>query len=792
MGLVFRGLAWLVGGLIGLALLLAAGIALLVAGLSLLRQDPAGTLALPGLSAPVQIVRDGHGLPHVFAATETDAYRALGWLHAQDRPAQMELQRRLGAGRTAELVGTPGLPVDRLMRSLGLYQDAEAAYATLPAGARAAVDAYTAGVNAWLTGRQGPLPIEFWLLWHTPEPWRPADSLVYGKVMGLLGGSWRRELERAALLERLGPERLADLSPGDPPGSPVTLAGLGPDGGWVRFAAALAGLTPPPAASNWWALDGSRTMSGRPILVNDPHLGITVPAPFYLARIVTPDLTLAGAFAPGTPFLIMGHNGHVAWGFTTPYSDTEDLFVESVDPADPGRYLTEQGPQPFETQPTVIGVRFGPDVPVVLRRTRNGPVISDVNADAAAAAGPGRVVALASAALTVPDPNVQATWALNRARSRDQALAALRHYAAPHQNVVLADADGIGFISAGRIPVRQGFDGRLPVAGADGGARWTGFLPFEALPQAVDPPTGVVINANNRVVPADYPHQIGTDYEEPWRARRIADLLAGKRLFDADSQQAILADTLSLAALSLLPLLTALKPENAMQGDVLGLMRAWDGRMLAHRPEPLIFDWWLMELHRAILADELGPLYKPGLDARLLGHLIRTRPAWCDDTGTVPGAEDCTSMSLLALERTITALTDRMGPHAYFWSWGREHQAETGHALLARLPVLSWFFSRPIPTDGGHYTVNRAGGGGRGGDAPFAHVHGAVYRAIYDVGDLDRSLFVMPGGPSGDPLSPWFSSLTGLWAEGAHVPLAGSAEVLEQAGGVVLNLRPEG
>ncbi|ACI98763.1 penicillin acylase family protein [Rhodospirillum centenum] len=742
-------------------------LALLFGALSLWQPGRDGEVALPGLSAPVEVVHDAHGVPHLFAATETDAYRVLGWLHARDRLAQMEAQRRIGAGRTAEIVGSPALPLDRFMRTLGLYSQAERAYETLPPPVRAAVDAYTEGVNAWLERPTGPLPVEFWLLWHRPEPWRPADTLVYGKLMSLLGGSWRNDLRRAALLEKLGPERLADLFPDDPPDAPATLAAA--DGvDWVRLAAALSGLLPEEgAASNWWALAGSRTASGRPILVNDPHLNIQVPSQWYLARIVTPDLTLAGAFAPGVPFLIMGHNRHVAWGFTTPYSDTEDLFVLPADT--PGVAVRTE----------TIGVRFGRTVQHRVRVAAQGPVLSDITDAAAEAAGPGRMVALASAALREADPNVAATWALNHARSVAEAREALKDYAAPHQNVVLADTEGhIGFVSAGLIPVREGFDGRLPVAAEAG--RWTGFVPFEALPQAVDPPDGLLVNANNRVVPAGRPDPLGGDAAEPWRAARILDLLEGRRVHDIAGQEAILADILSKPAQALLPYLTALPPEMPLEADALAQLRTWDGRMRADRPEPLIFEWWLKEVHAALLRDELGDLYAGGLDARLVLHLLRDRPDWCDDTGT-PVREDCAAIVRRALRSTLETLKERHGPHLVAWNWGWEHRVETGHALLARVPVLSWWFSRMHATDGGFYTVNRAGGSGTGERRPFQHVHGAVFRGLYDLADLDRSRFAVLGGPSGDPLSPWFDTLTPVWAAGRHVTLAGDAAALAPA-----------
>ncbi|MFM2045213.1 MAG: putative penicillin acylase, partial [Pseudomonadota bacterium] len=635
MRVVGRILAWLVGIAAGLVLLVAGGIAGLFLYLDTNQPDLSGEQRIDGLSAPVRIVRDAHGIPHIFAATDLDAARALGYVQAADRLAQMELQRRIGAGRVSELVGSVALPIDRTMRSLGLYREAEAAYGEASPEIRAMVDAYTAGVNAWLEGRTTPLPVEFQLLWHEPEPWRAADVMVYGKLIGLLGGAWQGDLRRAALLERLGEDGFRDLHPDDPPGSPVTLAAAVSGGtDWQRLADLFARLLPQNAASNWWALAPGRSAESASLLVNDPHLGISSPALFHLARVVTPERTLAGAFAPGTPFLILGHNGHVAWGMTTPYSDTEDLFLTPVDPADPARYLTAEGARPFTTREEVITVRFGEPVTHTIRTTQHGVVISDVSDAARQAAGDGRVIALASAALTARDPNVQALWDLNRAKSLDEAVAALRHFHAPHQNIVLADRSRIGFVSAGRIPLRDGFDGRFPVDTATGTARWTAFVPFERLPQQMDPPPGVLINANNRMVPAGFDPPIGHSFEEPWRAARIAELLAARRVHTAAGQEAILADTLSPAALDLLPLLLSLKAETSEQADMLDLLRDWNGRMDAALQQPIIFDWWLMELHRVLIADELGDLYRPELDARLVGHLLRERPGWCDDRTT--------------------------------------------------------------------------------------------------------------------------------------------------------------
>ena len=758
-----------------------------------------GVARLPGLAAEVRVVRDRHAVPHIFADGMADAYRALGYLHAQDRLLQMELNRRTGAGRLSEVMGGSTLPVDRFMRVLGLYRLAEAQVAALSPRARAALEAYVAGVNAYLADPGRALPPELVLLVGEPEPWRPADSLIWGKLMALqLSGNWRAELRNARLALRLTAEQMDDLSPADPPGHAATLPDLAEayqELDLDRLAMLLDAALPVADASNEWVISGAHTASGKPLLANDPHLGFTAPGLWYLARIVTPELTLAGATVPGVPFHLLGHNGAIAWGLTTTHSDTQDLFVEKLDPSDPGRYLTPAGTAPFETREERIGVRFRQD-PVVLtvRATRHGPVVSDIVGTAEAAAGPGHVLALAFPALTSGDRTPEALFRLNHARNADEVLAALGDFHAPQQNVAYADAAGrIGFAAAGWVPVRLAGNGMAPVPGWSGEYDWTGLIPFAELPQVADPVRGRIVNANNRIVGDGYPYLIATHWPEPHRADRIHELLDADGPHTVAGMARIQADNLSPAARLMMPELMRLAgpPVDARARKVFDLLGSWDYRMDKDRTEPLVYLAWLRALDRELTADELGEAYGQARSLRPLAllRMLTRRTAWCDDVTTQP-TESCEEAVGASLDAALDLLTERLGDDMSAWRWGDLHKARFRHAILGRVPVLRRLFDILVDTDGGPFTVNRGLADLSDGGELFRHIHGPGYRAVYDLADLDRSLFMIATGQSGRPFSPHYADLTPAWAAGEYLGLGGGADELRGSAVGDLRLMP--
>jgi penicillin amidase len=790
------------------ALLALAGLAVIAAGASaagylwlrgsLPQLD--GRVALAGLAAPVEVLRDADGLVTIRAQSERDAAFALGYVHAQDRLAQMELMRRLGAGRLSEVMGESTLQTDRLMRTLGFYRLAEASQRHLEPETLATLEAYAAGVNAFLADPPGPLPLEFHILRHQPEPWRPADSLVWGRLMALqLSGNWASEALRLRLAERLTPEQIDFLWPPYPKNAPIAIgdmaAATGPGPGLrpVLPGDVLPWRWAPKDASNSWVVSGRHTASGRPILANDMHLGLNQPSQWYLVRIETPALTLAGATAPGVPFLIAGHNGRIAWAFTTTHSDTQDLFLERRPAGAADGYETPDGPAPFALREEVIEVRGGEPVTLTVRATRHGPIVSDLDGWRASPVPEGELAALAWPALRADDRSADAIHAMNRARDWAQFQAAARRFHSPQQNLLYADRDGrIAFIAPARVPVRARGDGRFPVPGWTGANDWIGEIPFDDLPRSVDPPSGRIVTANNKIVPDDYPYLITADWPSGHRAQRIEDLLDGAEKTTTADHAGWQTDILSLGAAKLLPALiraAAGEPKSARGERALALLSAWDFRMARSRPEPLIYYAWLKAANEAFLADELGAEFAAfqRADVDLLSAILDDGRAWCDDVST-DTRESCAAQAAFALEAALEGLAARFGNDMAAWRWGRAHVAEFGHPLLARIPVIGPWTRRAIETDGGEDTVNR-GAPRLAGDGPgvFENRHGATFRAVYDLAALDQSLFMIAGSQSANPLSPFYGNLAERWRDGIYLKLDGKPD--EVAGRLILEPR---
>lgn len=763
--------------------------------------DEQGEVALAGIDRPVAIIRDRHGIPTVRAASEHGAYFALGYAHAQDRLWQMDFMRRAGGGRLAEIIGPAALPSDRLMRTLGLYRLAEAEYETLSPEVRAAFDAYASGVNAYLSGHKGAWPIEYYLLRTRPQPWKPADSLVWGRLMALrLAADFREEMLRARLLQRLTPAELLDLWPAYRPGWPERdSAALAPDSlqalaafSWDAIAATLPNVLPQASASNSWVVDGRNSKSGKPELANDPHLRLEAPAVWYLARIEAPGLTLAGATAPGVPLMIAGHNARVAWGFTSSYLDSQDLFIERVDDGDAGRYVAPDGSLPFTMRTESIAVRGGTTVTMTVRETRHGPVVSDVLTGAAdfPLLQNGRfVLALADAGLRPDDKTPEGVYRLNRARNAGEVTAALGSFDTPPQNVTFADVDGnIGVYSVGRVPLRKRPPSLIPVPGWSGEYDWTGFIPFADLPHDFDPPSGKIVAANNRISGENYPFPLAAYWPAPYRARRIDQLLNAMAPLAPAETAAIQLDTVSLAVRDLLPRLLAAPADSGQAKAAHRLLVNWDGDMKRDRPEPLIYSAWTYELGRRLTAQRLGPLedsFGP-IDPMVIDHMLGDAQGWCDDPAT-EARENCNQAISSSLEEALSLLTKNFGADMSRWRWGAAHRAHFHNLVLGEVPFLRRFANVEIPTDGDDSTVDRGTYIGTDPAQPFAHVHGAGLRAVYDLADLDGSLFMIAPGESGNLLSEHYDDFVTPWRDGAYVLLSGGAEGISRR----LTLKPE-
>ncbi len=534
-------------------------------------------------------------------------------------------------------------------------------------------------------------------------------------------------------------------------------------------------------------LAASRTATGAPILANDPHLGFTAPNTWYLARIETPELTVTGATAPGVPFAILGHNGNVAWGMTSTGGDTQDLFVETVAPGDPSHYLTPDGPHPFDTRTETIRVKGGEDVELTLRATRHGPVISDVLDDSKGLAGETTVIALASASDGPGNRTVEALAGIPRARNTAEFERNAANFQAPLVNIFFADRDGaIGFATPGLVPVRRAGDGRYPVDGASGDYDWTGFVPAAEMPRISNPAAGVVVNANNRLVGPDYPYMITRNWDDPYRAERIYELLAlGEKhsLEDTIRQQ---ADILSAAARGLVArMVAAAGSGGSEQADrALEMLANWDYRMAADRPEPLIYTAWLRHAVKRIAGDELGEDFSGYWRPRpaFVDYVLARGAHWC-------AGSDCAAEMRDALTDALDEITVALGNDMTAWRWGDLHRARFDHRIFSQVPLIGGYGNLSIPTGGGDNTVGRGMTAGNGND-PYAHIHGAGYKAVYDLGDLANSRFMIPVGQSGNPFSGHYADLLEPWRDGNYVRIAGSRESLAAEGHVRLVLVP--
>jgi penicillin amidase len=757
-----------------------------------------------GLKAPVEILRDKNAVPHIIAGSLEDAAFGLGYVHAQDRFWQMELMRRLGQGRLSEivpprLVGSGLIDTDRTMRGLGLYRKAADSVNALSPAMRAIIDAYAAGVNAWLARDDQQFGLELTVIKllsggrYRPDAWQPADSLVWAKLMALgLDGNWRAELLRLRLARKIGEDGVKFLieAPGESRDSTLSLANEAMNGTDLdRLYNATDNIgTRKREASNEWVLSGAHSVSGKPLLANDPHLALSFPGTWYLARLVGPGFDIRGATSPGSPAIVLGHNGTIGWGFTTTNLDSQDLFIERIDPTDPNRYITPDGARPFGVRDETINVAWGDPVAMRVRETRHGPVIDDFMRRADDLTPQGHVLALQATALDGNDTSAEGFGRIGLAQNWEDFLNAARKIVSPMQNMVYADTAGnIGLVSPAHVPIRRKGDGSMPVPGWTSDFDWAGFVPFDELPRVYNPPSGIIVNANARVVPDDYRHFITRDWGEPYRQLRANQLLREVERHPVYGMIVMQADNLTGDAADMLPILLKGAPRNARAARVHELMSRWNRFMLANRAEPLIYTAWIWQLQRGLLADELGEdLYQTMVmpDVPLMMRIIRDKPGWCDDGGTRP-TETCEDQIALALDRALDWIARRQGPDIDKWQWGREHFAAHRHPLFDSVPLLRDLASVRFPSDGGAQTLNRAHPSYRG-DRPFDAVLGPAYRGVYDFSDLDNSRFAMPLGQSGNMLSPWARNFVDRWQTLGYVEITGThAEVARTAVGTI-------
>jgi len=738
-----------------------------------------GTATLPGLSSTVDVVRGPHGVPHLRGGDIRDLSRAMGYVHAQDRLFQMELARRIGAGRLAELFGAPAIEQDRLARRSALRETAEAELRrTSPLGVEL-LEAYAGGVNAYMQERASDLSLEFELLELEPEPWTAVDCLTVAKWLSyLLSSNAEAELMRGQLVDAVGLE------------DAYLLTGLALPPEALRSAHAasyplnIARADRMPAyihtgGSNAWAVDATRSASGRPLLAADPHMSLSMPSVFYEIRLSGDDLEVAGASVPGLPFVLFGQNQRVAWGVTALLADVQDIYIETTNPDDPSQYAWDDGWADFDVSTATIVVKDAAPVTESIELSRHGVVVG--------AAADGRKLTKKWDAIWNGD-HVTALVNLNRAASWEEFTDALRGWSSPALAFVYADVEGnIGFFPAGEVPVRVGFDGAIPVDGRSGAHEWQGVIPHDLKSRAFNPENGVIVAANHDMFPEDAPYPLGVDALAPFRANRIQDLLeVGGRALTLDDFARIQQDRYDASTEPVLRYVVGLSPEGEQQSAALEALRVWDGRMEAG-PAPLLYHALLGELLDNALGDELGELFDSYVAFVESGHrggvhaILDSPESRFWDDRTTPEVEDRDHVFRESFRAAVEELADRFGNDVERWNWEDAHGVSFRHPMGTEGWLASLFNRGPTSFGGSTFTVANAKVSLR---TPFQVDGGTSFRFLTDLADLNRARAVIPTGVSGHPLSPRYFDQNESWRSGAHHALLESAETSK------LTLRP--
>ncbi len=764
-----------------------------------------GTLQVSGLNQPVHVYRDANGIPHIVAANDHDLYLASGFVTAQDRLWQLELIRLTVRGELATMIGDTARHVDRFMRTLEFHSLGQTLFDHASEKSKEVISAYVTGVNAFIRQAKGRYPVEFVLLNHEPSLWTPADVTAYGRLMAWgLSLSWYVEWTAEMIREKLGPARAAELF-GDYPSAWPTI--LSPKD--FQFSRALnffkqandqlraflswrgSGF-----GSNNWVVSGQKSTTGKPLLANDPHLALANPSVWYALQLTAPGVNVTGFSLVGAPGVILGHNEHVAWGFTNVMADDADFFVEQINPADSSLYRVGEKWEKLTSIPDSVVSRSGKVFVFTRRRTRHGPVVSDVNK---LMRQTGRIVSLRWTGQELSDETA-AVYEMNRAKTAKEFVRALRKYRSPAQNIVFADDQGnIGYWCTGAIPIRTGFSGAYPVDGSNVKLSWKGMIPFNQLPHVLNPPEGFVATANNRVTPPGYPYRISNMWEPPSRVQRIRERLTAKdKLSELDFEN-IQLDVLSPFAREITTrVLTILEKQNARSSDLetaYRYLKGWNFEMRGESAAAAIFQVFLTRLLRNTFHDELGDtLYKAFLEfggfplRDLQRFLTGGSQRWFDDVTTKTVRETRNDQVLKSLTQAVSELRQKFGDKPAKWRWDRLHTMTFRHLLGGQAMLSKIFNIGPLPLGGGMTTVNNAR---YQLNKPYACWVGPSMRMIVNFSDLSRMKMILPPGEVEHPLSPHFRDQADMWVSGLYLECLSDVQQVQEEGKALL-LQPVG
>jgi len=781
---------------------------------SIQRSNPQldGKLTLDAFAAPVEILRDKHGIPHIYAQSRADLYRAQGFVHAQDRRWQMEQNRRIARGTLAEVYGEAALDADRFSRTVGFWRAAQADLAALDPESRQVLDWYAEGVNAYVASRPRRFGAEFNLLRVEPEAWTALDSLGYAKVTAWgLSLNWDAELTRLRLLNQVGEVAAAELEPNYPAKNPAILEGVGSEE-LVRLQQTAGlllnqyeslkswlGVAADGQGSNAWVLAPKSSLNRRPLLCNDPHLAVQIPGVWYELHLSAPDVEVSGVSFTGVPGVVIGHNADIAWGITNGMVDVQDLFVERANPADPDQFLQDGAWVPAQVIEEQINVRRGkPHIERVVI-THNGPLITGL-IKPLGAEKQGQ-----NSAKPLPlslrwsgheaGQNLRAILQLNQARNWEDFSTAMADWSTPPQNLLFADDHGnIGYRLVGKIPKREQNLGLVPAPGWDSAYAWRETIPFDELPVLYNPPSGKIVSTNNKIIGDNYPYFLGTDFAPGWRAARVEEMLNKKERHTIRDMEEMQLDTHSNYAAALTPWLTLLNSEDAWEKAALTALRKWNYRMEPESEAALVFHYTLIELIEMVFGDKLGesklgyfgigdnPLFTANgflwrAEARLLELLNEQEESyWYVDARS---GRQRTREELLqeALTAAVTKIREAVGDSMRRWDWGRTHQVRYVHPLGSARLLKNVFNRGPLPIGGDATTLNFAR---HSPQLPLGMVQvTASYRQIFEVGSWDRAQSITNVGQSGHPLSDLYDDQIMMWKEGNYHPMPWSREAVE-------------
>ncbi len=805
----------IIGVLILLVAILAAG-----GGYFVIRRSfPTinGTIKVAGLQSQVEVYRDSWGVPHVYASSPHDLFFAQGYVHAQDRFWQMEFWRRIGSGRLSEILGESALANDRFIRTLGWHRTAAQELEQLDDEMRAVLEAYAEGVNAYISTHRGRLGLEFTILGLTgvkfdPEPWTPLNTITWAKVMAWdLGGNMETELLRAQVAARLGASAVSEVVSPYPDDYPVIVPNPLTGATLESLPEAAFDLHPlgtgEGIGSNNWAVAGSRTETGMPLLANDMHLGIQMPSIWYEIGLhcepVGPDcpLNVTGFSFAGVPGVIVGHNDHIAWGVTNLGPDVQDLFIERINPQNPNQYEYQGEWLDMEVVREEIRVA-GEEEPVVVnaRLTRHGPIINDVAGGTEDEWFFGwQPLALSWTALQ-PSTLLQSVLLLDQASNWEDFREALSYWDVPSQNFVYADVEGnIGYQAPGRIPIRASGNGSMPAPGWTGEYEWVDTIPFDDLPRAFNPEEGYVVTANNAVVGTDFPYFLGMDWAPGYRARRIVELIEADASLSSADMQAIQGNSSPVYTQEVLPYLITLSSDKPRLAEALNLLRDWDGRAVRDSAGAALFEAFRLHLIDLTFGDELGEqllsrarntagIALVGLLPDEAASLTGASP-WFDDV-TTPPVETRDDVLLQALEEAVEELTETLGRNMNRWRWGDLHTATFENQSLGQcgIGLVEALFNRgPVPVDGSTVAVNATG---YSPNDPYTVRALPSQRQVVDLADFTRSLSIHTTGQSGHPYHPHYGDMIDPWRNIEYHPMLWQRANVEADAEGVLVLEP--